>query len=58
MIDFIKDTLLSRTARIQSNLTLNQKFLAEIAKLIDKENILKNIENPINYFEEEEEEEK
>jgi hypothetical protein len=34
---------------------MNQKFLSEIAILIDKENILKEIKNPINYFEEEKE---
>jgi hypothetical protein len=30
--------------------------LSEIAKLIDQENILKDIKNPISYFEEKKEE--
>jgi hypothetical protein len=31
---------------------MNQKLLANIAVLIDKDNILREIKNPVNYFEE------
>jgi hypothetical protein len=52
-INHIKDNLLDKTSRIKKNLSMNQKLFSDLARLIDKGNILKEIKNPINYFDEE-----